>query len=88
MELIVSGAISKKSLAAKQEWVDSNIQDIINFDNGKLLSKANDKLLFLAFCIEFKRFHEFILMNQLYNLKLIQLYNWMLHVKVLNIWLY
>lgn len=53
------GTIGKKSLAAKQEWVDSNIQDIIKFENAKLLSKANDELLFLAFCIEFKRFHEF-----------------------------
>jgi DNA-directed RNA polymerase len=39
--------------------VDEHTNDIINYDNGLLLSKAKDKFLFLAFCIEYKRFYEF-----------------------------
>ena len=51
--------IGKQSMDKKIEWVDKNIDDIVNYDNGILLSKAKDKLLFLAFCIEFKRFYNF-----------------------------
>lgn len=36
------------------------IYNIINFDNGVLLGKAKDKLLFLSFCIEYKKFSEFL----------------------------
>jgi len=40
-------------------WVDDNIDNILNYENNILVSKAEDKLLFLAFCMEFKRFYEF-----------------------------
>lgn len=53
------GKTSKASFSYKSEWVDKNLDNIINYDNGILLNKANDKLLFLAFCIEYKRFYEF-----------------------------
>ena len=53
------GQISKGSIKAKQDWVDRNLSDILNYDNGILLSKAKDKLLFLAFCMEFERFYNF-----------------------------
>lgn len=52
-------SISKSSVMEKIKWVDNNITNIINYDNGTLLNKAKEKLLFLAFCIEFKRFYEF-----------------------------
>ena len=55
------GAIAKASIKAKLEWVDKNLADIINYDNRILLKKATDKLLFLSFCIEFKRFYDFYL---------------------------
>ncbi len=53
------GRIAKSSTESKLDWVNSNIDNILNYDNGILLNKAKDKLLFLAFCIEFKRFYEF-----------------------------
>lgn len=53
------GKIAKASFNKKLAWVDDNIENIINFENGILISKAKDKLLFLAFCLEFKRFYEF-----------------------------
>ena len=37
-----------------------NKDDILNFDNGILLSKASDKLLFLAFCFEYRRYNDFM----------------------------
>ena len=54
------GVISKtSSINTKLEWVDKNLENILNFDNGILLKKAKDKLIFLAFCMEFKRFYNF-----------------------------
>jgi len=53
------GLISKCSVNAKQDWVNRNVNDIINYENGILLHKAKDKLLFLAFCMKFKRYHDF-----------------------------
>lgn len=51
-------SIAKKPLSGKIQWVDDNIENIINYENGILLSNAkNDPLLFLAFCIEYKRLH-------------------------------
>lgn len=54
------GAVSKGSFEAKERWVDTNLENIINYDNCVLLNKAKDKPTFLAFCIEYKRFHEFL----------------------------
>jgi hypothetical protein len=51
--------ISKMSNNSKLKWIDDNIDDILNYGQSSLLEKAKDKLLFLAFCIEFKRFYEF-----------------------------
>lgn len=55
------GAVSKASIPVKEEWVNKNIENIIDYDNGILLSKAKDKLLFLAFCMELKRFYTFFI---------------------------
>lgn len=44
----------------KIEWVEKNIPNIINYDNGILLSTAKDKLLFLSFCIEYLRYYDFL----------------------------
>lgn len=59
------GDVSKKSSGVKVKWVDDNLDNIINYDNGILLSKAKNKLLFLSFCMEFKRFYEFYTNDQL-----------------------
>jgi DNA-directed RNA polymerase len=39
-------------------WVcfAENLENIINFKNGILLNKAEDKLLFLGFCFEFNKY--------------------------------
>lgn len=55
------GTVSKASIPVKEEWVNKNIENIIDYDNGILLSKAKDKLLFLAFCMELKRFYTFFI---------------------------
>ena len=51
---------SKISDKSKLSWIKKNLDNIINYDNGILLNKAEDKLLFLAFCMEYKRYIEFI----------------------------
>ena len=50
--------IEKKSFIERIDFINENIQDIINFDNGILLQKAENKLLFLSFCFEFKKYIE------------------------------
>lgn len=54
------GNISKKSIYDKCVWVDNNTDNIINYENNILINKAQDKLLFLSFCIQYKRYIEFI----------------------------
>ena len=54
-----SSVLPKKSNEYKNSWVDKNIDNIINYENGILLEKAKEKYLFLAFCMEFKRFYNF-----------------------------
>lgn len=53
------GVISKASINSKIEWVDKNLNNILNYDNSILLKDAKEKLMFLAFCMEYKRFYEF-----------------------------
>ena len=36
--------------------MDDNIINILNFENGELLKDADSKLLFIAFCFEFKNY--------------------------------
>ena len=54
------GVVSKKNIEDKCRWVDKHEYNIANYDNGILISKASDKILFLSFCIEYKRYVEFI----------------------------
>nr|QWO71370.1 RNA polymerase [Termitomyces sp. T123] len=48
--------LDKKSFNDRIAWIDNNLEDIINFDNGVLLKKAENKILFLSFCFEFKKY--------------------------------
>ena len=50
--------IEKKSWNERIKWLNNNEDDIINFRNGKLISEADDKLLFIAFCFEYNRFYK------------------------------
>jgi DNA-directed RNA polymerase len=49
--------------------VHDNLYDIINYENGKLLENAKEKVLFLAFCIEYKKYPEFINDDELSEFK-------------------
>lgn len=48
--------LNKKSLKDRIKWVDDNLANIINFNNGVLLNEAENKILFIAFCFEFKKY--------------------------------
>lgn len=48
--------LEKKSFKDRIAWVDTNLEDIVNFDNGVLLNKAENKILFLSFCFEFIKY--------------------------------
>jgi len=50
--------LEKKSFLDRVAWIDNNTEDIINFDNGILLNKAENKTLFLSFCFEYKKYVE------------------------------
>ena len=54
------GEMSKASVQSKINWVNDNIDNIINFENGILLRKAKEPLLFLAFCMEYKKYYLFL----------------------------
>lgn len=47
--------LDKKSWVERSKWTDDNLQDIINYTNGKLIKQADNKLLFVAFCIEYNK---------------------------------
>ena len=47
--------LDKKSFNERVKWVDNNVKNIENFWDGELIKKADNKLLFLAFCFEFNR---------------------------------
>jgi DNA-directed RNA polymerase len=49
--------IDKNSFSDRLNWVDQNEEEILNFENGKLLKLAENKLLFIAFCFEYKKYH-------------------------------
>jgi DNA-directed RNA polymerase len=48
--------LDKKSFNDRIDWVNQNIENIVNFENGILLSQSENKLLFLAFCFEFRKY--------------------------------
>ena len=52
--------LDKKSINRRVSWINDNFNDIINYKNGKLLKKAKNKSLFLAFCMEYIRFNVFL----------------------------
>lgn len=49
--------------------MDNNIDNIINYENSFLLKSAEDKFLFLAFCIEMKRFNSFLIQDSIHEFK-------------------
>lgn len=54
------GSLSKENIKSKLKWVNDNESNIVNYENGILLKKSKEKLLFLAFCMEYKKYIEFL----------------------------
>lgn len=48
--------IDKNSFNDRIKWVNENEEDIINFQNGKLLEKADNKAIFIGFCFEYQKY--------------------------------
>jgi len=48
--------LDKASFLDRIKWVEDNIENIKNFDNGILISKAENKSLFISFCFEFNNY--------------------------------
>jgi len=48
--------LNKKSFNSRVKWVNENIDNILEFENGILISQAENKLLFVAFCFEFRKY--------------------------------
>lgn len=76
--------LNKKSFNDRISWVDSNLENIINFENGILLNKAENKILFVSFCLNLRNTLK-QLKIMIYILKRICLFNLMLVVMVFNI---
>ena len=55
--------LDKKSFKDRIKWVKENEYDILNFKNGILISKAESKLLFIAFCFEYNKYLEAVNKN-------------------------
>jgi DNA-directed RNA polymerase len=49
--------LDKKSYDARIQWINDNENDILNFEDGKLLKQAELKLLFLSFCFEYQKYY-------------------------------
>lgn len=55
--------LDRCSFSTREQWVDKNIKNIMDFDtNDKLefLKKADSPFLFAALCLEFRRFMKFM----------------------------
>ena len=48
--------LDKASFVDRIKWVEDNIENIKKFDNGILISKSENKLLFISFCFEFNNY--------------------------------
>lgn len=51
--------IDKLSTKDKAEWVDINVEKILNYENGELIEQSENKFLFTSFCVEFKKWWNF-----------------------------
>jgi len=51
--------LDKQSANDRIKWIDEHEEDIINFENGNLIKKAESPLLFIAFCFEYNRWLKF-----------------------------
>lgn len=52
--------IEKLSLKGREKWVDDHSEEILNFRNNDILSKAEDKYTFISFCFFFEKLNKFL----------------------------
>lgn len=52
--------LDKKSFEKRVKWVNDNMNEILNYNNLNLIRKSKSKELFIAFCVEFKRYMDFL----------------------------
>lgn len=52
--------LDKKSLNYRVKWVDEHSNILLNFYNNNIVDKAENKVSFISFCFEYKRFIDFI----------------------------
>jgi hypothetical protein len=52
-------SLDKKSVNYRVKWVDDNSDKILNFETNTIVDNAENKVSFISFCYEYKRFKEF-----------------------------
>lgn len=50
--------LDKKSWGDRCQWIDDNHNDIMNFTDSGIIDKADNKFLFIAFCIEYNKWYK------------------------------
>lgn len=50
--------LDKKSWLDRCQWIDDNHEGIINYTTSDLIERADNKLLFTAFCIEYNKWYK------------------------------
>jgi DNA-directed RNA polymerase len=58
--------LNKKSFVERIKWIDENEENILNFKNGILINKAENKPLFISFCFEYLNYKTSLLNNNNY----------------------
>ena len=53
----------------KLDWVNNIWDQTIDFENSYLISKADDKFIFLAFCLEMRRFNPLWYIENIHEFK-------------------
>jgi hypothetical protein len=58
--------LGKESFKNRINWINNNESDIINFINGDIIHKAENKLLFISFCFEYLKYVDALKNNKEY----------------------